>query len=325
MSPGNGLLQSYVDCQDEQAADELLGRLLFDQAEPLVRGVLGRRLRGVAGSQDREDLTAEIILDLMVRLRRDRLGDGGPAVANFCSYVATTAHHACNRFFRSRYPLHHRLKNRLRYVLGKDSRFALWTDASGASVCGWAAWKGRPPGRPEHGEAAVFPSVPLETAVEELLGAAGEPLELDELTNSLYEAWAPGNLEFPAPSVHDHPSAGLEVAIDNRRHLDRLWVEILLLPAAHRAALLLHLRDYQSGPVLALFPASGVASIDQIAAALEMPAEELAELWNRLPLGDSEIGLRLGMKPQKVINLRSAARQRLARRTRAPRERAEEI
>jgi hypothetical protein len=324
MCPSNGLLQSYVDCRDDQAADELLGRLLFDEAEPLVRGVFGRRLRGVASPQDCEDLTAELILDLIVRLRRDRLATGGRAVANFYSYAATAAHHACDRFFRSRYPLRHRLKNRLRYVLGEDPRFAIWTDGRGITVCGWAAWKGQPPGTLVGGRAAISPSIPLEVALEDLLEAAGKPLELDELTDALYETWAIRDVESPGHLAGGHPAAGLEAAIDNRRQLDRLWTEILLLPAAHRTALLLHLRDHQSGPILALFPASGVASIDQVAAALEMPVEELAELWDRLPLDDSEIGLRLQMKPQKVINLRSAARHRLARRARTPLKRAEE-
>jgi hypothetical protein len=40
----------------------------------------------------------------------------------------------------------------------------------------------------------------------------------------------------------------------------------------------------------------------------------LAELWNRLPLSDLEIGARLGATQRQVINLRKAARERLARR-----------
>jgi hypothetical protein len=66
---------------------------------------------------------------------------------------------------------------------------------------------------------------------------------------------------------------------------------------------------------LPAFPALGVASMRQIAAALEMPAEELAGLWGRMPLSDLEIAARLGLQRQQIINLRKAARQRLARRT----------
>ena len=94
---------------------------------------------------------------------------------------------------------------------------------------------------------------------------------------------------------------------------ERLWTGIAQLPPPQRAALLLHLRDDRGGPALALLPASGVASIPRIAEALEMPVDDLAELWNRLPLPDSEIGPRLRLDRQQVINLRSTARQRLAR------------
>jgi DNA-directed RNA polymerase specialized sigma subunit len=40
-------------------------------------------------------------------------------------------------------------------------------------------------------------------------------------------------------------------------------------------------------------------------------------LWRRLPVSDLEIAERLGVTRQQVINLRQAARQRLARGLRA--------
>ena len=61
----------------------------------------------------------------------------------------------------------------------------------------------------------------------------------------------------------------------------------------------------------------GVATFREVAAALEIGPEELAELWNRLPLEDLEIAARLGLDRQQVINLRSTARQKLARRENA--------
>jgi len=45
-----------------------------------------------------------------------------------------------------------------------------------------------------------------------------------------------------------------------------------------------------------------------------MTIEALAELWNSLPLDDHAIAARLGITRQQVINLRRAARERLARR-----------
>jgi hypothetical protein len=81
-----------------------------------------------------------------------------------------------------------------------------------------------------------------------------------------------------------------------------------------RTVLLLNLRGPDGRDVVGLLPATGVASLRDMAQALEMTVEELAELWNDLPLEDRRIALRLGITRQQVINLRASARRRLARR-----------
>jgi hypothetical protein len=65
-----------------------------------------------------------------------------------------------------------------------------------------------------------------------------------------------------------------------------------------------------------LFPLTGVATVQQIAAALEFPLGHLAELWNSLPIDDERIAGLLQISRQQVINLRKAARARLGRRLR---------
>jgi hypothetical protein len=52
----------------------------------------------------------------------------------------------------------------------------------------------------------------------------------------------------------------------------------------------------------------------ELAAALEMSAEELAAAWDHLPLEDAAIGKILGASRQQVANLRKCARERLSRR-----------
>jgi hypothetical protein len=51
-----------------------------------------------------------------------------------------------------------------------------------------------------------------------------------------------------------------------------------------------------------------------VAQALEMPEEQMANLWYDLPLEDAVIAQLLGCTRQQVINLRKAARARLRRR-----------
>jgi hypothetical protein len=102
--------------------------------------------------------------------------------------------------------------------------------------------------------------------------------------------------------------------VEKRIFLQRLWEEVRELPLAQRAALLLNLREADGRGCLALFPATGVATLRQIAETLEISAERLAELWLQLPLDDATIAGLLDLTRQQVINLRKSARERLARR-----------
>src|SRR6185436_12091029 len=81
------------------------------------------------------------------------------------------------------------------------------------------------------------------------------------------------------------------------------------------AALLLNLRDESGQGVIELIPATGLASLEQLAQAIDMSPDALAAVWNDLPLEDAAIASQLGITRQQVINLRKSARARLLRRT----------
>src|SRR5207244_2363618 len=102
--------------------------------------------------------------------------------------------------------------------------------------------------------------------------------------------------------------------VESRDTLRMVWKEIRELPARQRCALLLNLREEEEGNALALLVTSGIATLQEIAAVLEMSVSELAEIWASLPVDDRTIAERLGLTRQQVINLRKSARARLARR-----------
>ncbi|HYR28103.1 MAG TPA: hypothetical protein VEU30_06525, partial [Thermoanaerobaculia bacterium] len=81
-----------------------------------------------------------------------------------------------------------------------------------------------------------------------------------------------------------------------------------------RAALLLNLREPDSGNAVLLFVILGIADLDTIAEAIGITRDELAAIWDQLPLDDLTIAARLGITRQQVINSRRSARERLARR-----------
>ena len=105
----------------------------------------------------------------------------------------------------------------------------------------------------------------------------------------------------------------IEDRFSDQAVLAELWREIVDMSARHCAALLLNLRDERGGNALELFVFTGVASFQQIAAALGETEEWLAAVWNDLPLEDTKIAERLGLIRQQVINLRKTARGRLAK------------
>jgi hypothetical protein len=149
---------------------------------------------------------------------------------------------------------------------------------------------------------------------------------LDELVDIVAGLWGikdrteqPATRDEEADSLAQVAQQNTDVAaeIDNRFLLKWLWEEICQLPVRQRTALLLNLRDDQGGGVAALLPVTGVASLRQIASALEMVGEDFARLWPRLPLDDASIAGLLSVTRQQVINLRKCARERLTRRMKA--------
>jgi hypothetical protein len=162
----------------------------------------------------------------------------------------------------------------------------------------------------------------LGNALAAIFNHLGGPVEFDELVSAL--AALIGIRDQPIESIADNEDAVAFRAaagepdpswqVEKRIFLQRLWEELQLLPLNQRAALLLNLKDADGRGCIALFPATGIATLRQLAGALEMSAERFAELWNELPLEDARIAELLGLTRQQVINARKSGRERLARR-----------
>ena len=227
-----------------------------------------------------------------------------PADKLFRTQAVTAAHWACDEFFRRRYPQRHLLKNRLRLVVHESAQYTMWIDASGATACGWFRWKGRPAVEFSGCHLVMTPSESLESAVVAILEDAAGPVELDNLAGYVAAAWGMRDIRLDTAEMAD-------AAFSNHVTLERFWAALADLPSPQPSLLLFHMRDDRGGSILPLLPAYGVAGLSRIAEALEIPVEELLELWNRLPLSDAEIGLRLGLTRWQVIASRSHARQSL--------------
>ncbi len=285
---------------------------LLEASSAVLRAVIFRKLGGSAPAEDLEDICSEALLEVIARLDSVRTGEPAP-IERFAGYVASIGYRAVYDYFRSRHPERHKLKNRLRYALKPEHGFALWD----AGEDGWLASleryrRQRPGSIPE--DLRLRPGSSLSEMAAAILDAAHAPVSFETLVSRIAGI---SGIRDQQVALNDIPAADAGSPFDFpaswMAHLAHLWQAIASLPLPQRIALLLNLQGHEGDSPLSLFPATGTASIDEIADMLEIPALEIAALWSRLPLGDREIAERLGLTRQQVINLRMSARKKLSR------------
>jgi RNA polymerase sigma factor (sigma-70 family) len=329
------LLEPLLTATSDEHADEVLSQLIANHAEPVIKGVIRFKLRFNSHQEtqraEADDLQQDVVLQLVTQLQRFRKLPGAHPITDVRGMAAVIAHRTCSRWMRRQFPERHALKNRLHYLLTRQRGFALWDDDNGKPLAGFAVWQQQKKAvtaarnlsdtenLPTHIRALT--SDKLAEAIASIFNYVGGPVEFDELVSSI--AAIQGISDQPVESLTEDEDGGFEPAttdpdpawrIEKRIFLQRLWEELKQLPLNQRAALLLNLKDASGFGCITLFPATGIATIRQLAATLELPAERLAQLWNELPIEDARIAELLGLTRQQVINARKSGRERLARR-----------
>jgi len=152
-------------------------------------------------------------------------------------------------------------------------------------------------------------------ALDHVFDHGRKPVELERLVEKVAELFRlPVSPAQATPGERIDETASAESSLVYRSALTEVWREIELLPPRQRIALLFGLRDENGSAVTSLLVVLRIAAFDQLAAAMELSPEELAAIWDQLPLPDMVIAERLGLTRQQVINLRKSARDRLGRR-----------
>jgi RNA polymerase sigma factor (sigma-70 family) len=338
------LLEPLLSPDGDQQVDDLLSQLIALHAEPVIKRIISYKLRlhyhQTIGQSDAGDIYQEAIVQLLEALHQLRKQPAANPVSDLRGLASVIAHRACSRWMRRQFPERHAFKNRLYYFLTHQRGFALWQNENKKLVAGFAVWRGgknaATGGRLDRlsDDEMLLARIRLlktggQTGQDDWGGTLaaifdylGSPVEFDKLVGALAAL-----LQFndrPLESIDQiKDDSGFEAAaggpdtawqVEKRIFLQRLWDEMRLLPPNQRAALLLNLRDTEGGGGIALFPALRIATLQQLAEALEMSGEKLAGMWNELPLEDARIAELLQLTRQQVINLRKAARKRLTRR-----------
>jgi DNA-directed RNA polymerase specialized sigma24 family protein len=326
----DALLEPLLTVTTDEHAEELLSQVIAEHAEPVIKGVIRFKLRFNSHQEMRRaeanDIQQDVVLQLVSQLQRFRKLPTAHPITDVRGMAAIIAHRTCARWMRRQFPERHALKNRLHYLLTRQRGFARWEDADGKKLAGFAVWQQQKKSTRnlsdvENLPAQIRKSQGLAETVASIFNYLDGPIEFDELVSAV--AAIQGISDQPVESLAEDEDTGFEPAtsdpdpawrIEKKMFLQRLWEELKQLPLNQRAALLLNLKDPSGFGCITLFPATGIATIRQLAAALELTAERLAELWNDLPIEDARIAELLGLTRQQVINARKSGRERLARR-----------
>ena len=314
LNANDPVLWPLIASESDDARRAELETLLTRHALPVVRQIVSRQqsANGPLRAQDAEDIASTVTIRLVRKLQRVPF-ESGEAIERLSDFAASSTFNAVHDFMRRHFPERTRLKNRVRYVLLRDARFRTWATPAG-TACGRASSPETPktdqvPASWRHAD----PSRPAD-AIDSLLAAAGGPLLVEDVIQALAEAWKVADAPADAGSEATDRGPSQAMRLESRHRLEALWRETCALPKAQRTALLLNLRDVDGGNAVGLFVLMGIATLDEVAAAIDVPPRRLATLWPRLPLDDLTLASVLGVTRQQVINLRLAARQRLARR-----------
>ena len=314
-------LLPFLTAADEVRRRRALENLLLE-VQPVITTVLERFARREIRprTEDREDIESAVTLRFIRKLNSLAAG-GGPPIEQLDAYVATLTQNAITDALRERYPEVQRLRRRIRHLLTRSERLTVWS-AAGQTVCGKRGWEGREPAAltvaPESASDEMCDGGRAEESLMAIFARAGGPVLFDDLIRLVARLWGIADaVGIDATTIEpaDAQRSPL-VEYESRRFLQALWEEVQALRPPQRAALLLNLRDIDGSNALALLMILEIATFDQIAAALEITPQRLAELWSGLPLDDHAIAAMFGLKRQQVINLRRAARERLTRRLR---------
>lgn len=314
-------LVPFLTAPDETRRRHALEAILLEM-QPVIGTVLERFARREIRprAEDREDIESAVTLRLIRKLQSLAAGGGQP-IERLDAYVATLTQNAITDALRDRYPEVQRLRRRVRHLLTRNERLAVWS-AAGQTVCGKRGWEGREAAAlavtPENASDEMCDGGRPEESLTAIFARAGEPVLFDDLIRLVAKLWGVADavgIDAAAIEAVDERRSPL-IEYESRRFLQALWTEVQALRPPQRAALLLNLRDIDGSNALALLMILEIATFDQIASALEITPQRLAELWSGLPLDDHAIAAMFGLRRQQVINLRRAARERLTRRLR---------
>jgi RNA polymerase sigma factor (sigma-70 family) len=338
----DSVLLPLLRSADEAEGEQLLSDLILFEAAPLVRNTLRQRLGFYVShlganprNHDAEDLYHDVMAKLIGLLNDPQLQTGQLVIKNFRQYVLRVATNACHDYLRAKSPARNRLKNNLRDLLERHQDFAQWRTGDAETLCGFTAWLNRGKSslvtprlssleaRPNEFLTAKFPredirQVPLTRLVAEVFRWLDSPVEFERLVQ----------LAAQLLDVKDQPQQSLdeddvweqsltdssfrcESSLEVRELLQMLWAAVRRLPPRQRDTFCLGFADDGGDDLFTLLLDAELATLPEIAEALNRSLQDLILLWQQMPMDNTGIAHELKATHQQVNKWRFRALRQL--------------
>ena len=338
----DAILLPFLQSTEESERAQLLSDLIFVCAAPLIRHTLRQRLgfyvnqRGInPQNHDAEDLYQDVIAKLVQLLNDPQLKSGKIEIKNFRQYVTRVTTNACNDYLRAKSPARSRLKNNLRDLLDRHQDFAVWKTEN-ETLCGFAEWRNKTKSstsqkllvelieRPGVFQSAKFSREDIRQAtlnkiVIEVFKWVNSPIEVDALVNLLTVLL--DIKDHPVESLDDETVYLSQRLIDATVHcgsrlelrdiLQRLWVEVKLLPPNQRDTFCLSFEDESGDDLFSLLLSTEIVTLQQLAQELDRSLEQLMSLWQQMPMDNASIANELNATRPQVNKWRFRALRQL--------------
>ncbi|CAN5800167.1 hypothetical protein BH20ACI4_BH20ACI4_01530 [soil metagenome] len=327
------LLMDFLSAKTEIDAENFLNRLFEETVIQQIRKVLTSYLTLTIDEKDEIQSDAQARVLGRLRSLRGNIFVEKP-IRNFTAYISTVTFNCRKDFILRKQPEWRRIDYRLRRLKDEiDCGWNFFADADGIELMGL---KGEAKQHSEIGLEEITSRVKekypkhiflkTQELVPSILEFADGGLTKNALVKAILEITESANfeeVELPEKMTEflNHYADEYLLAKRQKNYLRLLFEEIKSFPANQRKVLLLSLKEKGKTEVITLLLKKRIASIKEIADALEVSLEEFSEIFARLPMTSLEIADFLDIKDegktskeQKVDNLRRIARDLLRRR-----------
>lgn len=327
------LLMDFLSAKTEIDAENFLNRLFEETIIPQIRKVLASYI--TLSSDEKDEIQSDAQTRILAKLWKLR-AENAPTkpIRDFSAYISTITFNSRKDFILRKQPEWRRIDYRLRRL--KEEKDCVWhffSDADGNEFVGLKK------GEKQHSEIELEEIISLicekypnhlflktQELVPSILEIARGAMTKNEMIKASLEITESANfeeIELPEEMSEFLSHSEDEYLLSQRQtgFLHRIWDEIKTFPPNQRKVLLLSLKESRRTEAVSLLLKKRIATIKEIADALEISLEGFSDIFAKLPMTSQEIAEFLDIKDsektskeQKIDNLRRIARDLLRRR-----------